>query len=363
MRAGRVLSFVVVFALAYASGAAAQTTTRDRAVVVENAPIMLLPDAARQPLRVAAIGTILGAFEEKGDWIRVEFRDPEFGVRQGWVETRLVRIERSNLQPRDLSVLPPDDRPLAPPERVPPVQAAPRVTDFGDPPNRGFIDVNYMSLHPLQKEQVFTFTRSLFRETLTASARYPKLGSIQGFDVGANLLFGRNVGVGVQWLRAEWSGPVGLLITVPHPTLLQRPATDVDVSDGSVLRNENMIDFYVLHSTNRPDWRVAVFGGPTYFRMTYDMVNLINYIQNASPITGTNVVNITTEQYGQLKGRTLGFNAGIDGTWFFSRYVGLGAGLRFNYGTMQVDQEPLSGAPADLRVGATKVVGGARFRF
>jgi hypothetical protein len=353
-----------VCALLFASIASAQTN--DRAVVLQNAPILLVPDPARQPLRVAAVGTILTAFEEKDGWLRVEFRDPQFGVRGGYIETRFVRIERAALQPLDLSVPQPapTERPLETLKATPPLpQAEPAVSNDRLPPNRVFIDVNYMSLHPLQQEQAFTFSRLLFGETATAAAAYPELASVDGLDIGGAVMLGSQVGFGVRALWAEWSGPVGLAIRIPHPTLNARFGTDADISDLPVLREEQIFDFFALYSENRPDWRVQFFGGPSYFRLTHDMVSVINYTQFASPITGVNTVNITTQQMATVEDWTLGFNAGADASWFFSRYVGVGGGLRFNFGTLKIDEEPLSGEPGEFRVGSTTFVGGARFRF
>jgi hypothetical protein len=75
----------------------------DRALVIADAPIMLDPSSTT-PLRVAAVGTSLVAFEEKDGWLRVQFQDPQFGLRSGYVATRFVRIERAAQSPSDLSV-------------------------------------------------------------------------------------------------------------------------------------------------------------------------------------------------------------------------------------------------------------------
>src|SRR5437867_1280082 len=81
-------------------------TGNDRAVVLENAPILLLPEPNRGPLRVAAPGTVLTLLKEETGWCQVEFQDPEFGIRTGWVQSKFVRVERAALRPQDLSVTP-----------------------------------------------------------------------------------------------------------------------------------------------------------------------------------------------------------------------------------------------------------------
>ena len=74
--------------------------------MIADAPILLDPSATT-PLRIAAVGTSLIAFEEQGGWPRVEFQDPQFGLRTGYIATRFVRIERAAQRPTHFSVTQP----------------------------------------------------------------------------------------------------------------------------------------------------------------------------------------------------------------------------------------------------------------
>ena len=60
-------------------------------VIVERAPVYLLPDAGRTPLKTLEAGTRITILEQKGDWVQIEFRDPQFGRRVGFVQKRFVR--------------------------------------------------------------------------------------------------------------------------------------------------------------------------------------------------------------------------------------------------------------------------------
>ena len=62
------------------------------ATVLENAPIFVVPDSSRTPLRVAAVGTTLEVLGLQGSWVNVRFNDPQFGPRVGFVEARLIRL-------------------------------------------------------------------------------------------------------------------------------------------------------------------------------------------------------------------------------------------------------------------------------
>jgi len=81
----------------------AKLTGRTSARVTTTAPIYIQP-GAETPLRVAAVGTTLNVLKEDGEWAQVEFQDPQWGLRVGWVQTKLIQIWRPELQPVDLSI-------------------------------------------------------------------------------------------------------------------------------------------------------------------------------------------------------------------------------------------------------------------
>lgn len=67
----------------------------DSVAVLSNSPIYLLPDENREPLRIAKLGSILRVKERSGDWLNVEFQDPQFGRRTGYIQARSVRAIES----------------------------------------------------------------------------------------------------------------------------------------------------------------------------------------------------------------------------------------------------------------------------
>ena len=64
-------------------------------VISAAAPVFLLPDATRTPLRTLAAGTSVKVLEEKGNWIRVEFNDGQYGRREGYVERRFLEVRKA----------------------------------------------------------------------------------------------------------------------------------------------------------------------------------------------------------------------------------------------------------------------------
>jgi Zn-dependent protease with chaperone function len=62
------------------TAASAQTATRGTATVTANAPIYIAAGVSATPLRVAAPGTVLKVLRQQGDWLEVEFNDPQWGL-------------------------------------------------------------------------------------------------------------------------------------------------------------------------------------------------------------------------------------------------------------------------------------------
>lgn len=91
---------VAVLCLLCAVPVAAQSV----ATVTTNAPIYIGPEETQTPLRVAAVGTRLRVISEEGEWLQVEFQDPRYGRRVGYVQRRFVGISNEATQPMDLSV-------------------------------------------------------------------------------------------------------------------------------------------------------------------------------------------------------------------------------------------------------------------
>jgi hypothetical protein len=110
------------------------------------------------------------------------------------------------------------------------------------------------------------------------------------------------------------------------------------------------------------NWRVTLFGGPTYFTVSQQMVETIRYDQRYF-LSGTNIVDITTYNDKKASGSGFGFHAGADVSYFFTRVVGIGGTLRFNTGTVTIDEEPLTGEKAELKAGHATLGFGLRLRF
>lgn len=230
-------------------------------------------------------------------------------------------------------------------------------------PARGWIDIDFIGAQSMQGEDTVTFTTPLFGETATAAASYPKLGRALGGGVSGGFAAGP-VGFGVRWLRTRYDQTVGLAVRIPHPTLFGRHGSDVDITEDPMSRHESSVDLSAVYIAPTSDaWRIRLFGGPTYFSVSEDMVEIIRYSQVFNIFTGLNAIDITTYAPLEVDGSTWGFHGGADVAYFFSRYVGVGGGFRVNKGTVQIEPEPLTHDSVDLSVGHATFGGGLRLRF
>jgi len=98
---------VLVALLAASTSAAAQQVFGAAGLVSAEAPIYLLPDATRIPLRILPPGLPLTLLDRKGDWLQATFEDPQLGRRTGWIESRFVRVRDAESQPTPPPAPPP----------------------------------------------------------------------------------------------------------------------------------------------------------------------------------------------------------------------------------------------------------------
>jgi len=228
-------------------------------------------------------------------------------------------------------------------------------------PHGAWLDINFVSMTPAQGEQSYADSYRLYSETAVVASGIPALGRAIGGQFTGGFAFGSGLGFGVQFKRAKWSYDAGMAISIPHPLVFGRSASDVDVTGSSLDRTDTSVDFQLNYVPKTPSAvRVRLFGGPTLFHAKQDMVSQV-YYQQATFLT-LNAVNIASFERETASGSAWGLNAGADVAWFFSRYVGVGGGVQLNKGTVTVD-DPLTETAVDLNVGATTVGAGLRLRF
>lgn len=372
----RLLVLTGVLALASAGVVGAQSVEAQipsRIVVNEAAPVFVRPDARMTPLRVAKEGSALNAIATDGEWYQVEFQDPQFGRRVGYIEKRHVSVSPVDLSIAELPVPAPQPATMVARQRVNGVQSAPKVQpaprpavtegEFSATPERGWIDVNLGMATAAQKALPTASHYRMFGEIATGGANYNFSRGAE-FDFGGGAMFNNILGAGISFSGTAHSDPTALAISIPHPLYYGRSASDTTMTEGEQMRTEGAVHLQVMVKAPIENDRVRVrfFGGPTYFRLQGDAISEIYYDQAAN-IFGGNAVAITGYESENVESTAWGYHAGADAGVFFNRVVGLGGFMRFSRGTVTIDESWYADDAVQVTVGGLQMGGGLRLRF
>jgi hypothetical protein len=176
-------------------------------------------------------------------------------------------------------------------------------------------------------------------ETATIESRYPGRTGLL-IDGGAGLLVWRRLGVAVAFSRGASSASASVAADIPHPFFDDRHR-HVEGVASSLNRTEMAAHaqlYYELPMTGR--WRARIFAGPSYFHVDQEVVSDVRAVETY-PYDSAEFGSATT---GRAKGSGVGFNAGADLAWMFTRRIGAGVLLRY------------AGASLDLNAPASRTV-------
>jgi opacity protein-like surface antigen len=198
-----------------------------------------------------------------------------------------------------------------------------------------------------------TKTYTLYDETATvSSSTHWTSGSFFGGGVDFRVFKGFTVGVGYhQETNTTESAITG---SIPHPIFFNQPRA-INTTEGGLYRRENATHLtfgYVLAINPKLD--VLVTAGPSFFRLSEDIVSEVEIVERGGTYTEVLVVPTVTTQ----KRSVTGYNVGADVTYMLwqNDSVRLGAGGFVRY----------TGATTDVRLLANDVetkVGGIQFGF
>jgi hypothetical protein len=319
-------------------------------VVLESSPVYLYPDATRTPLATLAAGTQVRIVETRGDWSRVEFRDPVFGPRVAYIATSRIRVQPATAgpqkpgQPQPPQPGGPTRRPI--PQRRP---VQPPVTQ------RGLVSING-GVQTTSRAFAGTSTFTTFVESGSITSQYdsdqPFVVDISG-AAGAWRSLG--MGVGVSYSSTPLAGAVEAQI--PHPFFFNKLRT-VTGSAPELTREE-----IALHLDARWVFRLGraasatVFGGPSYFRVTQGLVTDIK-VTEEYPFDTAAFQSVTIADSEQSK---WGFNAGFDVTQRVAGRFGVGVLGRYSRASFEF---PIVGEhTAEIEAGGFQLGAGLRIVF
>lgn len=230
---------------------------------------------------------------------------------------------------------------------------------------RLLVDVNVYGTSESDADQrIFQSRFIAASEAASAAATYPKPSRANTFvDLGGSFMVTHRLGVGVNYSWNSRDDVAGLQTTVPHPTFYGAAATATGQT-SELSRREGMTNIYLAFMpirNNRVEWRLL--GGPTIFSLKADMVSDVTYAQNSVPSSPDQTLTVTGFTTAQVKATELGYHVGTDVTYFLTKFIGVGGGVRFSQDNITLDQEPLSKLSQDIRVGGTQVGVGVRLRL
>lgn len=223
--------------------------------------------------------------------------------------------------------------------------------------DRGYINVGW-GVESGSSTMTDTRSSAIYGETatVTTDATFTS-GSL--FDVGVGIRVFKNLSIGGAFHQEQNDTEGTISGSIPSPFFFNRPRT---LTGSELLDRKEMATHLVLGWTvpigSKLD--VMVFGGPSFFRLTQDVMNQVTPNENAvngSSIGGT----ITTIE---RKKSVTGYNVGADATYIVwsNDSVRLGAGgfVRFTQASTEIDMLSTS-QPTD--VGGVQFGFGARLRF
>jgi hypothetical protein len=233
---------------------------------------------------------------------------------------------------------------------IAPGAASAQSTAWGD---SGYISLNGMYEPGTQRYETVT-PQDINLETVTITATHG-VGRRPVFDltVGGRVKGNLGLGFGIAYARgtkeARVAGPI------PHPFYFDQPRPlDAGVELERTDLALHIHSMWLLPLTER--MQVAVFGGPTWFRITQQTIASVS-VEDSYPFDAVSLADTSLED---RRASHFGFNVGFDASYFFSRYLGLHGLARYAQGTVVLGS---SGSGTSVDVGGLQVGAGLRIRY
>ena len=245
--------------------------------------------------------------------------------------------------------------------------AAPAAAQVSEEAGRGFIAINgglQPSTSDFSDTVVFAASGGVYTERVSgAAAQEPasftsasRIAAGPLFDVSGGVRLWRTVGIGVGVSRAALDVETTVAAQVPHLFVFGQ---DRSMSGTAPLtRAETAVHVQVLAVLPVSEaFAVSVFGGPTFFTVTQDLVADVEFTHSYPYDTAAfSAATTVTEQQSQV-----GFNVGADVAYYFSNSVGVGWLTRYSGATIELPSA--NGGTASITAGGLHTAGGLRLRF
>jgi hypothetical protein len=199
----------------------------------------------------------------------------------------------------------------------------------------------------------FEFERNV--ETATVDVKYPTKPAVL-VDGSVTARIWKRLAVGAAVSQATRSGAAQVDARIPHPLLFQQPRTLSGTQSG-VDTAETGIHLQIACAI-RVTRRITVTpsGGPSYVRVGQELVTDVKYDETYPYDTAT----FTSAPTRRATAAALGFNAGADVRWMFTRSAGLGGLVRFTRANVDLTS---GSRTVPVQAGGIQAAAGLRFVF
>ena len=206
------------------------------------------------------------------------------------------------------------------------------------------------------REFADTATFRLHAEDAAAESRY-EVTPGPTFDVHGGVRVWRGLALGMGVTRYNRSGAASVSGQLPHPFFFGRPRTATG-SAADLTHQQVAIHIQALWLTGvGRAFTLAVFGGPSVFRVTQGLVSSLEGSESY-PFDTATLRSIQTERQRDTR---IGFHAGVDVAYFLSSHIGTGVLVRFSRANVDVPTSDADGLSIDA--GGAEVAAGVRLRF
>lgn len=220
-------------------------------------------------------------------------------------------------------------------------------------------DNGYVSLNGIYQTTATTFTASSTMTTNRESGTVRTTNQMKSWPVyditaGGRLKGNLGIGYGLSYVRRTETADVSA--DVPHPFYFGqfRPVS----GQAGLLHEDLAMHLSVMWLVPVSDaFQVAVFGGPSYFITHRDMVKDVQYT-DAYPFDQAQFTGVTTARE---DGSHVGYNAGVDLSYFFSNHAGIGGFVRYSHAKLDIPTP--GGTSVSAEAGGLQPGVGFRVRF
>jgi len=193
-------------------------------------------------------------------------------------------------------------------------------------------------------------------ETATYSGTY-NVKPGPAFNISGSGRVTRVFAVGIGVSRYTRETPIAVTASIPHPFFFNRPRSLSDTVNGNREELAVHVQARALLPLNSRRMQAAVYAGPSFFSVKQDVITRVGFAE-AYPYDS---ITSAPGQMSNVSKSKVGFNAGADVAYFFTRQVGVGGTAQYAGTTIQ---EPSAGGDdVDMKVGGFQVGGGLRLRF